>query len=1289
MVMIKNLKNLYIPFLMSFALLFGQKIVNMNGTFDLDGDKMLEFIALELNPEKDIFPNAVRYYEIDSGGYQNLIWEFIPPVALEGDFVDAKIGDINGDGSPQLVIVMNLTRFGDKSTPHVFIATYDWDGTHFSEIPSASLDIGKENKSLRCNNFQLLDQDADGEQEIVLSLGSPFRGFAIVDSSPTGLSITKKVRPDQLLVGSGLLYVAASDYDYDGYDDIVAFSPDGNVIKAQPFYNIGGVFDSGHLVKKEVEGLSGILSYSLELSDWDSDGFLDVLVPFNSGDIAAFTLTPATLVIDVLPISTGPLTQICVADFNQDTYKDLLTLSSEINALTLISGENGGVSNIENAMRKVPPEIQVFSILPMANSGVYNGNVLVSGWDGLINSTYVIQLGKKSDKLDQGYLISSDFIQKQLPNLLSVAEYEELETTEKDIEIDPAETEPLESQQDQRIITDLGESPSDYIPNTIFLNQKEGKVLKEQPRVTIPKKIVRSLEAPKMPKPKELLGQILPKHILPRYVLRPGEPFLYEIPKDSTDEFYSFRWENQPPKGMYFLYESKAINWVPSDKQLDAFPISYMVRMKIDEIMEATTGSTENNQVFKSTPVLESRDESIWVYVNDRPRFLTEPTITEFIAGSKFSYEPIVQDRNKDANVRLELEVYPEGMFIENNIIYWETDSSHVEVYDVRLIATDGFERTAQEFQLFSRAGVKILSTAPKTASVGKKYSYPIKVWKQKADQNINYKLFQGPEGMVLHPDGTISWTPNPLQVDTIKYSIVASHGVATDSQFVKLFVNHPPVIKNAPMIMNTISVGGIWDFELEVYDPNKNDPLIFTANKLPSGMRMDPHSGFLRWEPTMNELDFHQLEIEISDGRESRVIESEFFVNSPINIVSVPKMSATVGEEYTYPLIINDKNQGSLLPFKRVVKIDDVSNIRMFSINITDDVALANVDRFLGDWHNAEAIYFVDPKYPADSLVSRLNLKRYTHSVFFEDDRLWVLLKTLDGRTIKVKDFLWEFFHGNKGKPPRVIVERVSPTRFSLLDFPEGMEIDRSSGTIRWTPTVDQTDAHRVTVVASDGYSKDEQTFEIYANQLPTIVSNPPHMGLVGELFKYQVRVDDKNENASLEFTLMKGPHGMQMDRYGKILWVPKAAQINNNTFEVAVSDGFGTDTQVGKIFVNNAPTVVSNPKPVGLTGHSWRYKVTTEDLNGDKVAYRAVRLPKYARFDKKKAILEWTPRKNQLGMNDFIVMAIDEHGATSTHDFQVHVFHDPSSKQLVNTGWPLMLTFVGVVFAWGMAQI
>ena len=1095
--------------------LFSQKILHMNGTYDLDGDNMLEFLALELDPDKDVFPTAVRFYEIDSDGYQTLIWEFIPPVALEGEFVDAQVGDIDGDGSPDLILVMNLSRFADNATPHVFVATYSWDGSHFSEIPSATLDIGKEDRSLRCNNFQLLDYNADGDQEIVLALGSPFRGFAIVDSSPGGLSLVKKVRPDQLLVGSGLIYVGDVDYDGDGYEDVLALSPDGNTIKAQPFYNIGGVFDSGQLVRKKVDGLNGILPYSIELTDWDSDGFFDVLVSFSSGDIIAFTLTPATLVIDEVPVTVGPLSQVALEDYNQDSYEDILTLSSDINALTLISGKDGGLEGVENAMRHIPSAMQVFCMVPMTKAGMYSGSVLVSGWDGEENSTYVVVLGKKSDRLDQGYLITSDFIEKQLPNLLSNVDDIEPEISEVYVEVLPDDKKPLEPQQEEKIITDLGQSPSSYIPNTLFPDQREGKVLKEQPRMTIPKKIVRTLEAPKMPKPKEAVGQRLPKHILPRYVLRPGQPFLYEIPKDSTDEFYSFRWESQPPKGMYFLYESKAINWVPTDKQLDAFPISYMVRMKIDEIMEATTGTNEAQQVFKATPVLETRDEGLWIYVNDPPRFLTQPTITEFIAGSTFRYEPVVQDRNKDADIRFELEVAPDGMTIDNGVLTWKTDSAHVEVYDVRIIATDGFERTAQDFQLFSRAGVKILSKPPVIASVGTSYSYPVKVWKQKPDQKINYKLFNSPDGMTLHPDGTISWTPNPVQVDSINYAIIASHGVASDTQFVNLFVNHPPIIRSAPMVMNTVNVGGIWDFELKIEDPNKNDRLIFTAHKLPKGMRMDPRTGFLRWEPTMNELDFHELQIEISDGHESRMIEADFFVNAPINIVSVPIMSATVGDEYAYRLMLDDKNKGALLPFKRVVKVNDISTIRMYSINIADDVALSNIDRFLGDWHNAEAIYYVDPKYPADSLVSRLNLKRYTHSVFFEDDRLWVLLQTRDGRTIKIKDFLWEFFHGDKGKPPRVIVERVNPVRFSLLDFPEGMVVEGSSGTLRWTPTVNQADAHRITVVASDGYSKDEQTYEVYTNHLPTIVSNPPHMGLVGELFKYQVRVDDKNDNA------------------------------------------------------------------------------------------------------------------------------------------------------------------------------
>jgi len=53
---------LFVSFLIGTV--FSQKIVHMNGTYDLDGDNHLEFIALELDPTTDIFPTIVRYYEI-------------------------------------------------------------------------------------------------------------------------------------------------------------------------------------------------------------------------------------------------------------------------------------------------------------------------------------------------------------------------------------------------------------------------------------------------------------------------------------------------------------------------------------------------------------------------------------------------------------------------------------------------------------------------------------------------------------------------------------------------------------------------------------------------------------------------------------------------------------------------------------------------------------------------------------------------------------------------------------------------------------------------------------------------------------------------------------------------------------------------------------------------------------------------------------------------------------------------------------------------------------------------
>ena len=234
--------------------------------------------------------------------------------------------------------------------------------------------------------------------------------------------------------------------------------------------------------------------------------------------------------------------------------------------------------------------------------------------------------------------------------------------------------------------------------------------------------------------------------------------------------------------------------------------------------------------------------------------------------------------------------------------------------------------------------------------------------------------------------------------------------------------------------------------------------------------MRIDPFTWRLRWDPTNEELDFSHMRLEITDSKETYFIDADFYVNAPIKIVSVPTMTGNVGEPYQYRILNSDKNKGSLLPYDESIRIDNIESVRIYSIDITDDVYQENIGRYIGDWENAESVYLTEPDKPDATSFSRLNVKKYVQTVFWENDRLYILIETIDDRTVGIKDLLWEFFQGAKGKPPKVIVERLSPVRYTLLEFPDGMEVDEYSGVINWTPSKEQYDSHIIKLLISDG---------------------------------------------------------------------------------------------------------------------------------------------------------------------------------------------------------------------------
>ena len=1220
------MKRIIILLSLIFSVLLGKdlQIIHMEGTFDLDNDGLIEFASIEVGRENGNYISMIRYYEIDGDGYQQLNWELAAPDGLLGNFVNLKIGDLDGNGTPELITIMNLTDENEERILHPIVYYYPWDGKGFSETPASTLNLSERNTFLRCHNFELLDRDNDDDQELLVSLGSPVRGLAVVDVNSDGeLEITTRLEPESMRFGSGFVYAGVVDWNRDGYDDIISFSPEGNVMKAQPFMNINGSFQQGTATHTTIAGMNGFINRAVTITDWDSDGFLDVITPFQSGHLIALTLSEAGIDIDNIPNEAGPLSDVKIGDFDHDTYKDLLLVSGEMNMITISFGAATPAEKSENYFTLIVDtvDIQIFSAIPIIQQGKYIGTTIAAGWNGDETSVFLTDLGLPPP-------IDKPAIQDTLAERIDLL---------------------------------------DIFPEIAGLD-------------------IGTLAAGT--KPMKSLGQPLPKGVLPRHVLPVDQLFVYSIPEDEARQFYSFRWLLPPPKGMFFHYETRSIQWVPDGTQLGAYKLAYHVEMKAGETVELES-EEEALLTYKVIPHLEGYDERLWIYVNDVPEFISELAGTEFVANSLFTYQPVVVDKNHDAKLQFILETAPNGMEMDSSgALYWQTDSSHVNIYDVRIVVSDGFDRAVQEFRLFARAGVIILSEPDSIIRVDELFKYQVDVWRPDLDQELTYKMLYKPLGMTLSENGLVEWTPVVTQIDSQNFAIVANHGVAADTQEVILFVNHPPVIDRAPPPMNKVNLGYVWDFQLEVTDPNVNDVLTYTAVEMPDGMRMDPFTGRLRWEPTRDEMDFGHLKIEVDDGNDVRTIVADFFINSPIKLVSIPVMQATVGQQYKYKIMTTDLNKGSLLPFSHVVKLEDTEKARVYAVNIADDIYRENVDRYIGDWNAADVVYMTSQGEMESDEFNRLNLKRYVHSIFWEDDRLIIIIEEKDDRSVSVKDALWEFFQGSKGKPPKVIVERRSAIRYTLEEFPDGMEVDEFTGTLLWTPGKDQYDTYPIKLVVSDGYTKDEQSFDLYVNHPATIVSQAPKAALVEEMYKYQVQVEDKNADAELHYELVKGPQGMQLSNTGKLVWIPKASQVNKHTFSIKVSDGYHEDNQTGRIFVNIPPSIISRPKPVGLTGYEYRYRVVAEDLNNDRVTFRSIRLPKYASFNKKTGQFKWRPRNSQLGPQDVIITAIDERGATTTHQFQIHVFDNPDARRFVNTGWPLMLTFVGVMFAWGVAQ-
>jgi hypothetical protein len=1214
----------------------GQSVTVLGGGWDFNMNSHLELLAL-LEPADSLAASEIVYYELSPADTLHALWRYRLEVETLALFIDAGVTNLNGDQRPEITALLHYQTLEENSAPR-WLWVFDWDNAAnmFSTEPTTRWDYrGRGISYLRPRQLVAADLNTDGDDELVITTGSPDRMVLIADWSASGMKVLKEFRSREMAMGPWPFSVALADFDGDTRQDILVIGH-GRPRNLPVYLNRR---DDFHATSISIPDVGMILPEAIATSDLNNDGQEEVILPNADGSLTLVNLTGRTLSAAVLGTEIPDLIDLNTVDLDGDGTTEMIYLQADG---TITTNDSRFITPITRE--------QILAGLPVDLTPPLDYHSLA-----VIPATQQ----RPAVLILPVHTLTGAFI-----TFSDVGEPHPLELALPSLEMarpEPAGVDVAEPIGDMVIITGEREPAPELEPLTVH---EEGS------EVYFPEKA-------RAPDPRAL-----PPHRTPDILLYPGDEFARNVLGERTEQFAGFRFLSKAPH-MVFNFQRQAVVWQPTIDHLGSWHIEYEITYDVGVRPEASV--TDSVLV----PEKEIVRDQLLIYVNDKPRITSEPESVRILAGHLFAYRILVEDRNADARIDYRLESGPEGMAIERNgIVSWRTNETHHDDYQVVISVSDGFDKDVQTFALNVNAQLTVTSTVPHVAHIQKPYRYPVAFFQPGSQKAHMFSLLRAPAGMQIDSSGLIIWTPTPAQIDTQHFQVQVTDGTAQDIQEGWIYVNAQPKLTQAPPRVVTVLAGDTLRLAFSGRDSNTGQSLEWNLVGGPLNMSIDS-AGNLAWPTTFQDLDAAQYIVELSDGIDVTPFKGIAFVNAPISITSLPPDSATVGLTYRYPILTRDDNRSSLLKFRRPTVVSDLARSVAYQITVQDDKFRRDLPRYLAQFKDMKNIFINKPRRPETGEVAeaaRIDLKQHVEHLFIDEDQLVLVVHSPQHSMIELEDVLWEFFQGGRGIMPQYTAERIPFVHYNLREFPDGMTVDHD-GLLTWTPTPVQAGYHQIRLTVSDGYTRDEQVYQVYANYSPVIISQADTLALVEQRYMYRVRIDDKNEDASLSFRLTKHPEGMKVDSKGVVTWIPSIEQINWQEFEVEVLDGHARDRQATTLFVNMPPRIISQPKPVALNNFEYNYRVVAEDLNRDPIHYRATKLPRYSDFDPRTGLFKWRPRDIQKGANDITFEVTDSHGGVTIHDFQVHVFEDPSRRRFLFTGWPLMLAFVGVIFVLGLA--
>ncbi len=537
--------------------------------------------------------------------------------------------------------------------------------------------------------------------------------------------------------------------------------------------------------------------------------------------------------------------------------------------------------------------------------------------------------------------------------------------------------------------------------------------------------------------------------------------------------------------------------------------------------------------------------------------------------------------------------------------------------------------------------------------------------------RNLSVQV-ETPPGMRFDlPTLTFYWVPADTQLGWHKIVATLSWLGNKEVRSFTVYVNQKPRIISQLPPRDVIQIGETFNFVVKVEDENQDAVISYKLLDAPGGATINTR-GEIVWKPSFDQVDWYDFLIEVSDGYDTDKLSFALFVNHPVSIETTAPARTAIGQQYSYTPRIVDNNKGFFITdYTLSPRITDWKQTGIVEIRILEDAIRNNIGRYIERYRKS---FPLSPDPSSKALFQ---------DIFEDSGKVVFVYNTAVAQSMDLTQIVNTFFKNLNMTPPTYTTPaRRYLYKFSLKEAPQGLQM-AGDGTIVWTPTSKQYDFQSFSYTVTDGFFLAEEHAQVYVNFPPKIISRPDTSAFVNTLWQYEVKVSDLNTDSQIRYELLKAPEGMVISPQGVITWRPTDLQLNNQSFTLRVTDGMAQDVQRGRLFVNAKPRILSVPKPVAMADIKYEYQLEAEDPNNEPLTYRAVRLPKNANFDAATGLLTWTPRKNQKGVNEVVIEVRDPHGWNVLQEFQVHVFHNPSSGRLNFLRDTIsLLALIGVIY-------